>query len=53
MPLFIVLNDGARLDESLKKQIKQHIRENCLPRHVPNGIYEIAEGSKNVKWQKA
>ena len=43
MPLFVVLRDGARLDEDLVKRIKARVREDCSPRHVPNEIHAIAE----------
>ncbi len=43
MPLFVVLADGAELDEELVATIKKSIREQCSPRHVPNEVYAIAE----------
>jgi acetoacetyl-CoA synthetase len=43
MPLFVVLRDGARLDEDLVRRIKARVREDCSPRHVPNEIHAIAE----------
>jgi acetoacetyl-CoA synthetase len=43
MPLFVVLRDGAELDEALEKRIKTRIREDCSPRHVPNEIVAIQE----------
>jgi acetoacetyl-CoA synthetase len=43
MPLFVVLREGARLDEDLVKRIKARVREDCSPRHVPNEIHAIAE----------
>jgi acetoacetyl-CoA synthetase len=43
MPLFVVLRDGARLDEDLVKRIKARVREDCSPRHVPNEIHAITE----------
>jgi acetoacetyl-CoA synthetase len=43
MILFVVLRDGARLDPELEIRIKQRIREDCSPRHVPNQILQIAE----------
>ncbi|MFZ0546532.1 MAG: acetoacetate--CoA ligase [Candidatus Promineifilaceae bacterium] len=41
MPLFVVLREGAVLDEALKKRIKQKIRRDISPRHVPDEIYAI------------
>jgi len=43
MPLFIVLRDGHALDEALVNRIKQKLRADISPRHVPNEIFEIAE----------
>jgi acetoacetyl-CoA synthetase len=43
MPLFVVLREGAKLDDDLVGRIKKRIREDCSPRHVPNEIHEIAE----------
>jgi acetoacetyl-CoA synthetase len=43
MPLFVVLRDGATLDDDLVGRIKKRIREDCSPRHVPNEIHQIAE----------
>jgi acetoacetyl-CoA synthetase len=41
MPLFVVLAEGATLDEDLKKTVAREIRERCSPRHVPNEMIEI------------
>jgi acetoacetyl-CoA synthetase len=43
MPLFVVLDEGTELGEELEGEIKERIREDCSPRHVPNAIYEIEE----------
>jgi acetoacetyl-CoA synthetase len=43
MPLFVVLRDGADLDEALEKTIQARIREDCSPRHVPDEIVPVAE----------
>ena len=43
MPLFVVLREGAVLDEELEKRIAKRIREDCSPRHVPNEVREVAE----------
>jgi acetoacetyl-CoA synthetase len=43
MPLFVVLRDGASLDDDLQARIRTRIREDCSPRHVPNEIVQIAE----------
>ncbi|HEX5617616.1 MAG TPA: acetoacetate--CoA ligase [Solirubrobacteraceae bacterium] len=43
MPLFVVLREGAELDDDLTNAIKRRIREDCSPRHVPNEIVRIKE----------
>jgi acetoacetyl-CoA synthetase len=43
MPLFVVLREGASLDDSLVSQIRRRIREDCSPRHVPDEIRQIDE----------
>jgi acetoacetyl-CoA synthetase len=43
MPLFVVLREGAELDEGLQKRLRTRIREDCSPRHVPNEIVAVKE----------
>lgn len=43
MPLFVVLREGAELDDDLSGAIKRRIREDCSPRHVPNEIVAVKE----------
>ena len=43
MPLFVVLAEGARLDERLEREIRRRIREECSPRHVPDFVRAIDE----------
>jgi acetoacetyl-CoA synthetase len=43
MPLFVVLRDGAALDDELREEIARRIREDCSPRHVPNEIHAVPE----------
>lgn len=38
MSLFVVLREGAMLDEELITAIKRRIREDCSPRHVPDEV---------------
>ena len=39
--LFVVLRDGVAFDEALCKRIRQRIRENCTPRHVPAKVLQV------------
>jgi acetoacetyl-CoA synthetase len=43
MPLFVVLREGAELDDDLRATIRRRVREDCSPRHVPNEVYAIDE----------
>jgi len=43
MPLFVVMRDGAELDEELPGEIARRVRERCSPRHVPDEVFEIDE----------
>ena len=43
MPLFVVLREGATLDDELRRRIAARVREDCSPRHVPNEVHAIAE----------
>ena len=43
MPLFVVLREGAELDDGLRGEIARRIRERCSPRHVPDEVFQIAE----------
>ena len=43
MPLFVVLAEGASLDDELVGAIRKRVREDCSPRHVPDEIFQIAE----------
>jgi acetoacetyl-CoA synthetase len=43
MPLFVVLREGAELDQELTKEIARRVREQCSPRHVPNEVFAIEE----------
>jgi len=41
--LFVRLRDGARLEEALSKRIRDQIRGNTTPRHVPAKIVQVAD----------
>jgi acetoacetyl-CoA synthetase len=43
MPLFIVLREGAELNDELRKEIAKRVRAQCSPRHVPDEVFVIAE----------
>lgn len=41
MPLFVVLREGVELNDELKHRIRRRVREDCSPRHVPDGIFQV------------
>jgi acetoacetyl-CoA synthetase len=41
--LFVVLGEGASLDEALLSEIRRRIRVDCSPRHVPDEVIQIDE----------
>jgi acetoacetyl-CoA synthetase len=41
MPLFVVLAEGAELDDDLVGRVKRRIREDCSPRHVPDEVVAV------------
>ncbi|HWB68817.1 MAG TPA: acetoacetate--CoA ligase [Solirubrobacterales bacterium] len=43
MPLFVVLREGAELDDGLRREIAKRVRGQCSPRHVPDEVFQIAE----------
>jgi acetoacetyl-CoA synthetase len=43
LPLFIVLAEGAELDDALRKQVATRLRTDCSPRHVPDELFAIPE----------
>ena len=52
MPLFIVLEEGAELDDDLRDRIKSSIRENASPRHVPNEILAVPDIPRTLNGKK-
>ena len=43
MPLFVVLREGAELDDELVRRIRVRVREDCSPRHVPDEVIQVQE----------
>jgi acetoacetyl-CoA synthetase len=41
--LFVRLRDGVALDQALIDKIKQHIRANTTPRHVPAKVVQVTD----------
>jgi acetoacetyl-CoA synthetase len=43
MPLFVKLKEGKRLDAAVVERIKQKLRTEYSPRHVPDKIYQVED----------
>ena len=41
--LFVILRDGVELDDALRERIRDQIRRNTTPRHVPARIVQVAD----------
>ena len=52
MPLFVVLEEGAELDEDLVERIKKSVRENASPRHVPDEIFSVPDVPRTLNGKK-
>jgi acetoacetyl-CoA synthetase len=52
MPLFVVLHPGATLDEPLKERIRQLIRRDISPRHVPDDLISVQEITYTLSGKK-
>lgn len=46
--LFVRLDDGIELDEALQQQIRQVIRANTTPRHVPTKILAVTDIPRTI-----
>ncbi|MCP3930542.1 MAG: acetoacetate--CoA ligase [Bacteroidetes bacterium] len=52
MPLFVVLKKGAKLNEILRAEIKNSLRKDYSPRHVPDDIIAIKEIPYTISGKK-
>jgi len=52
MPLFVVLEEGAELDEDLIERIKKSVRENASPRHVPDEVFSVPDVPRTLNGKK-
>ena len=46
--LFVRLREGLRLDEPLRERIRQQIRANTSPHHVPKKIIQVADIPRTI-----
>ncbi len=52
MPLFVTLEPGIILDDSLRQRIIQALRTECSPRHVPDAIVEVPDIPYTISGKK-
>jgi acetoacetyl-CoA synthetase len=52
MPLFVLLMPDVTLDDALKTKIKQILRSEYTPRHVPDEIIEVADIPYTISGKK-
>ncbi|MDQ3732823.1 MAG: acetoacetate--CoA ligase [Actinomycetota bacterium] len=43
MPIFVTLAEGVQLTDDLIARIRQTIRTDCSPRHVPDHVFSVAD----------
>ena len=46
--LFVVLREGLNLDDELTKTIRNTIRANTTPRHVPAKVLQVADIPRTI-----
>jgi acetoacetyl-CoA synthetase len=52
LPLFVVLREGASLDEDLTRRLKEALRREISPHHVPDEIIAIPEVPRTLSGKK-
>jgi len=52
MPLFVVLREGATLDDALVARMKATIRQALSPRHVPNEVLQVPAIPRTLSGKK-
>ncbi|WP_052888222.1 acetoacetate--CoA ligase [Thermogemmatispora carboxidivorans] len=52
LPLFVVLREGLRLDEELQRRLKEALRREISPHHVPDEIIAISEVPRTLSGKK-
>ena len=52
MPLFVVLREGAQLDDALKARLNNAIKVALSPRFIPNEIFQVAEIPRTLSGKK-
>ncbi len=52
MPMFVMLEEGIALNDTLKQKIKATLKEKYSPRHVPNEIYQVQDIPYTISGKK-
>jgi acetoacetyl-CoA synthetase len=52
MPLFVVLREDATLDETFKEKIRERLRQDVSPRHVPDDIIAVQQIPRTLSGKK-
>lgn len=52
MPLFVVLREGVELTDELTQRIKDALRKNVSPHHVPDEVFAIPEVPRTLSGKK-
>ncbi len=52
MPLFVVMREQTPLDDTLKAQIRQKLRSDVSPHHIPDEILEVSEVPRTLSGKK-
>jgi len=52
MPLFVSLNNEAKLNDTLVKKIKNVIKSKYSPRHIPDDFYEVTDIPYTISGKK-
>lgn len=50
--LFVVLREGAKLDDALQARIREHVLTVLSPRHVPDVLYAVPEIPRTLNGKK-
>ncbi len=52
MPLFIKFNEGISLTPEIVQLVKNELRKNCSPRHVPDAVYAVTDIPYTISGKK-
>lgn len=52
MPLFVLMNEGEALTDSVKEELRSTLRQTYSPRHVPDDIIEVADIPYTISGKK-